>query len=146
MGCPGSASGTKSGNPSPCRREVQSLSLSKKPNGGIHLILDLNPLTNICMSPNGYMEAAGFGIAYIRSVEFLASVDIQDAYLHISICPIPQCFLHFAVVDQHIQFISLCGLSCAPRVFTKMLTLLLTLLRSQDIHVTRYPVDLLKYS
>lgn len=56
----------------------------------------------------------------LRWGEYLAFVDIQDAYLHIQIYHPPQHFLCFAVGDKHLHFIALeFGLSSACRVFTK---------------------------
>lgn len=73
-----------------------------KPN----MALDLKSL-------NRYMHVSKFctestrSVIALRSVEFLVSVDIYGAYLHISIFPTHQCFLCFSVWDQHNQFVSL---------------------------------------
>ncbi|KAM4038352.1 uncharacterized protein ACNLHF_016660 [Anomaloglossus baeobatrachus] len=64
--------------------------------------------------------------------DFLASIDIRDAYLHIPIFPAHQRFLRFVVQEQHFQFTALpFGLSTAPRVFTKvMATVMASFLQS----------------
>ncbi|CAJ0933402.1 unnamed protein product [Ranitomeya imitator] len=72
--------------------------------------------------------------------EFLCSVDIRDAYLHVPICVRHQRFLRFTIQGHHYQFTALpFGLASAPRVFTK----LMAILRSKGILVIPYLDDLL---
>lgn len=52
------------------------------------------------------------------SGNFLTSIDIIDAYLHVPICIWHQRFLHFAVQDVHYQFVALSfSLASSPWVF-----------------------------
>lgn len=82
-------------------------------------------------------------VASLRQEEYLASVDIHDAYLHVPIYP-PQHFLCFAVIDKHFCFVMLLfKLSSASRVFTKMFAAPLILLRIWNIQVIGYLDDLL---
>lgn len=47
---------------------------------------------------------------------FLAFMDMMDTYLHVSIFPVYQSYLHFAVVAQHYQLVALpFVLSDAPK-------------------------------
>lgn len=69
------------------------------------------------------------------------AINIKDAYLQIF--PPHQCFLHFAVEDNHFQFVVLpFSLVMVPPVFTKVLALVLALLQSKGIHVLGYLDDL----
>lgn len=90
------------------------------------------------------MQSAKSVIASLRQGEYLASVDIQDAYLHSLIYPPHQGFLCFAVGDNRFQYFTLhfC-LSSAPRVFTKILACLLAFLRTQSFQFTGNLEDLL---
>ncbi|CAJ0940203.1 unnamed protein product [Ranitomeya imitator] len=79
------------------------------------------------------MESLRSVIASLEKGEFLASVDIQDAYLHIPIFPLHQRFLRFAVNNLHFQFTALpFGLASAPRVFTKVMSTVVSILHSRD--------------
>ncbi|CAJ0955088.1 unnamed protein product [Ranitomeya imitator] len=76
--------------------------------------------------------------------EFLASIDIQDAYLHIPIFPPHQRFLRFAIHDEHFQFTALpFGLATAPRVFTKVMMAIISILLYRCMVVLPYLDDLL---
>ncbi|CAJ0956538.1 unnamed protein product [Ranitomeya imitator] len=90
------------------------------------------------------MESLRSVIASLEKGEFLASVDIQDAYLHIPIFPLHQRFLRFAVNNLHFQFTALpFGLASAPRVFTKVMSTVVSILHSRGIVVLPYLDDLL---
>ncbi|CAJ0919880.1 unnamed protein product [Ranitomeya imitator] len=90
------------------------------------------------------MESRRSVIASLEKREFLASIDIQDAYLHIPIFPLHQRFLRFAVNNLHFQFTALpFGLASAPRVFTKVMSTVVSILHSLGIVVLPYLDDLL---
>ncbi|KAE8636869.1 hypothetical protein XENTR_v10003178 [Xenopus tropicalis] len=73
--------------------------------------------------------------------EFLVTLDIKDAYLHVPIFPPHWKFLRFAFKNRHFQFTSLpFGLTSAPRIFTKIMA---AALRSQGVSITPYLDDLL---
>lgn len=60
------------------------------------------------------MESALSAIASFPQWDFLASVDIKDAHLHVLIFPAHQFLLH-AVGPLHYQFVALAfGLSSTP--------------------------------
>lgn len=69
----------------------------------------------------------------------MASIDIKDAHLHIPICGRHQCLLRVMVGDDHYQFDAFpFSLASAPRVYTKVLAPVLSLLRQQEITVVDY--------
>ncbi|CAJ0944865.1 unnamed protein product [Ranitomeya imitator] len=90
------------------------------------------------------MESLRSVIASMEQGEFLASIDIRDAYLHIPIFPPHQRFLHFSVRREHFQFTALpFGLAAAPRVFTKVMAAVMSILHSRGLVVLPYLDDLL---
>ncbi|KAM4037388.1 ELMO domain-containing protein 3 isoform 1-T2 [Anomaloglossus baeobatrachus] len=90
------------------------------------------------------MESLRSVIASMSQGDFLASIDIKDAYLHVPIAPEHQRFLRFAIGDEHLQFVALpFGLATAPRVFTKVMASVVAVLHSQGHSVIPYLDDLL---
>ncbi|CAJ0930814.1 unnamed protein product [Ranitomeya imitator] len=85
------------------------------------------------------MESLHSVIASMEKGEFLASIDIQDAYLHNPIFPSHQRFLRFAVQEQHFQFVALpFDLTTAPRVFTKVMAATMAILHTRGVVVLSY--------
>ncbi|XP_069598738.1 collagen alpha-1(I) chain-like [Ranitomeya imitator] len=90
------------------------------------------------------MESLRSVISSMERGEFLASIDIKDAYLHIPIFPPHQRFLRFAIREDHFQFTALpFGLATAPRVFTKVMAAVMAILHSRGVVVLPYLDDLL---
>lgn len=96
------------------KRVYSNLFTVPKPNRGFHLIPGLKSLNK-----EFFMESAVSVIASLTQEKYLASVDIQDAHLHIPIY----------------------RTAMWPRIFTKVLAPLLALLRTWGIQVTvpRHP-------
>ena len=89
---------------------------------GVRPILDLKALNCFVKVQKFRMESIRSVIAAIHQGDFMASLDIMDAYLHVPICTKHQRFLRFAIGEDHFQFVALpFGLASAPRVFTKVL-------------------------
>ncbi|CAJ0961645.1 unnamed protein product [Ranitomeya imitator] len=115
-----------------------------KKDGAVRPILDLKLLNRFVRVRHFRMESLRSVISSLEKGEFLASVDIQDAYLHIPIFPLHQKFLRFAVNNLHFQFTALpFGLASAPRVFTKVMSTVVSILHSRGIVVLPYLDDLL---
>ncbi|XP_032069511.1 uncharacterized protein LOC116506048 [Thamnophis elegans] len=75
----------------------------------------------------------------IRQGDYLTSIVLTEAYLHISICPDHCCFLRFCYNNCHYQYKALpFGLSSAPRAFTKVLVALTAHLRTVPIRIMSY--------
>lgn len=69
----------------------------------------------------------------------MATLDLQDAYFHITIIPSHRKFLIFTVWDNHFQFKALpFGISSTPRVFTKTMVVVISNLGSQGVHIYPY--------
>ena len=74
----------------------------------------------------------------------MACLDIQDAYLHVSIHPSMRKFLCFHANGRHFKFTVLpFGLNIAPLVFSSILRPIITQLREEQINVLAYPDDLI---
>lgn len=106
-----------------------------KPNGTVTPILDLKDLNQFLDIRSFRMESIRSVVSTLQGGEFLASIDIKDAYLHVPIFPAHQRFLRFAALSF--------SLATAPRVFTKILALPLAKLRARGITVTAYLDNLL---
>ena len=71
-------------------------------------------------------------------------MDLKDAYLQVPIHEAHQCFLQFVWEGKHYKFQCLpFGLSSAPRVFTKLLKPVVTLLRQIGLRLIIYLDDML---
>ena len=80
----------------------------------------------------------------LKPGDWLASLDLKDAYFHVPIRPSHQHYLRFAYDDKVFQFKVLpFGLSSAPRVFTKMLAPIVALIRQRSIRFHPYLDDCL---
>ncbi|CAJ0935182.1 unnamed protein product [Ranitomeya imitator] len=107
-------------------------------------ILDLKLLNTFIRVRRFRMESLRSVIASMEKGEFLASIDIQDAYLHFPIFPSHQRFLRFAVQEQHFQFVALpFGLATTPRVFTKVMAAAVAILHTRGMVVLPYLDDIL---
>ncbi|CAJ0944457.1 unnamed protein product [Ranitomeya imitator] len=115
-----------------------------KKDGKVRPILDLKLLNRRVRLRHFRMESLRSVIASMEAQEFLCSIDIQDAYLHVPIFPGHHRFLRFAVQRDHFQFVALpFGLATAPRVFTKIMAALMAILRVRGLVLFPYLDDIL---
>ena len=90
------------------------------------------------------MEAIGTVCKLIHPNDFLTSLDLQDAFLHVVIQKSSRQFLQFKWQDRLFQFKVLpFGLSLSPWVFTKVLKPFLKWARRQGIRISAYLDDLI---
>ncbi|CAJ0951108.1 unnamed protein product [Ranitomeya imitator] len=115
-----------------------------KKDGSLRPILELKWLNRHLRVRHFKMKSLRSVIASMEPGEYLCSVNIQDAYLHIPVCVQHQRFLRFAIQEQHYQFTALpFGLASAPRVFMKVMAVVMSILRSKGILIIPYLGDLL---
>ena len=70
------------------------------------------------------------------------SVDLQDAYWHVPVAPHFCQHLGFCVGQTQYSFkVVPFGLNIAPRVFTKLVNIIITTLRQQGVNVVAYLDD-----
>ena len=90
------------------------------------------------------METLNSIIQGLRTGDWLASIDLKDAYFHVPIHPASRKFLRFCINSQCYQYWVLpFGLSTSPRIFTKFLAPVMGHLRLQGIQIFPYLDDLL---
>ena len=81
------------------------------------------------------------------SGDWMASVDLKEAYLQVPVHPASRHFLRFVFRDKVYQFKALCfGLSTAPQVFTRVMAPVSAILHSMGIRMRRYLDDWLVQS
>ncbi len=83
-------------------------------------------------------------VPQIRSEDWFVTIDLKDAYFHISILPCHRKFLRFAFGGKAYQYQVLpFGLALSPRTFTKCIDAALVPLRLQGIRILNYIDDCL---
>ena len=113
-----------------------------KADGGLRPILDLKRLNRFIRPKKFRMVTLATIMPLLRRNVWIASIDLKDAYFHISIHRDHHRFLRFAIGDRVFQFQVLpFGLSTAPRVFTKCVAVVCAFLRTLGIEIYPYLDD-----
>lgn len=82
----------------------------------------------------------------IQPLDYLVSLDLSDAYLHVPIHPDSQHLLRFILGGQHYQWASLpFGISWAPWLFTRITTPIRVFLQLRGICIPMYLDDFLLF-
>ena len=126
------------------RAVSQQAFLVRKKDGSFHQVVNLKPLNQFILKVHFKME----GITMLRDLlsrnDWMASIDLKDAYLSVAVEAEHRKYLRFVWVDQMYEFQCLpFGLSSAPRVFTKLLKPVVGLLRHQGIRLVIFLDDIL---
>ena len=103
---------------------------------------------------NLFVDVSHFKMETIQSVllslcqgDWMASIDLKEAYLQILVHPESRHFLRFVAHGQVYQFTALCfGLSTAPQVFSRVMAPVSAILHSWGISMRRYLNDWLVQS
>ena len=105
-----------------------------KKTGDYRLILDLSDLNCFLKKVRFNMDGLPAIASLIGFLDFMASIDLQDAFLTVAMHPSCYKYLCFDFEGVRYCFVALVfGLSCAPRIFTKMLKVPLSCLRRNGI-------------
>ena len=100
------------------------LFLVEKASGGWRPVIDLSPLNGFLQQTRFKMETMASVLASIREGDFMASIDLSDAYFQVPVHKDSRKFLRFTLGGTVYQFKVLCfGLAIAPQVFTRVFTL-----------------------
>ena len=114
-----------------------------KTSGSGRPVIDLSTL-------NRFVDVSHFQMETIQSVrqgDWMASIDLWEAYLQIPVHPESLPFLRFVAQGRVYQFCALCfGLSMAPQVFTLVMATVSAILHSWGIRLRRYLNDWLVQS
>ncbi|KAJ1112338.1 hypothetical protein NDU88_000606 [Pleurodeles waltl] len=113
-----------------------------KKDGRLRPILDLRILNWFLNQVKFKMLTLAQVLLALNKEDWMVSVDLQDAYFHIPILKSHRKYLRFVVGLQHYQFAVLpFGLTSAPRVFTKVMSVVAAELRRKGIAVFPYLDD-----
>ena len=112
-----------------------------KTSGSWRPVIDLSIL-------NLYVDVSHFRMEIIQSVlsvrqgDWMASIDLKEAYLQVPVHPDSRRFLLFVAQGNVYQFSALCfGLSMAPQVFSRVMAPVSAILHSWGIRMRRYLDD-----
>ena len=127
-------------NPSP--GFYSRLFLVEKSSGGWRPVIDLSPLNGFIQQTRFKMETVATVLTSIRKGDFMASIDLSDAYFQVPVHRASRKFLRFTIEGTVYQFKALCfGLATAPQVFTRVFILISSWTHSQGIRLLRYLDD-----
>ena len=118
------------------------LFLVPKPGNRWRPVIDLSCLNNFLTIPKFKMETPESIRASLRKNEWVTSIDLTDAYLHIPIQPHSQKYLRFHHKGVSYQFTSLpFGLATAPLTFTNVVKEVRLLALQRGIRIHQYLDD-----
>ena len=118
------------------------LFLVEKASGGWRPVIDLSPLNEFVQQTTFRMETPNSVLLTVRKNDFLASIDLRDAYFQIPVHPSSRKLLRFVSNDTVYQFKALCfGLSTAPQVFTRVFVAVSSWAHARGIRLLRYLDD-----
>ena len=132
----------------PCTSQFLSqIFLVPKKDGSYRPVINLRPLNRHIEQVHFKMESLGMMKDLLRQDDWMASVDLKDAYLSVAIWEDHRKYLRFQWQGSTYEFRCLpFGLSSAPRVFTKLLKSVLARLRHQGVRLVMYLDDMLVMS
>ena len=118
------------------------LFLVEKASGGWRPVIDLSPLNEFVQQSPFKMGTASSVLLSVREGDFLASIDLKDAYFQIPIHHSSRKWLRFVSEGTVLQFKVLCfGLSTTPQVFTRVFATALAWAHSRRVRLLRYLDD-----
>ena len=118
-----------------------------KTSGSWRQVIDLSHLHRFVDVSPFQMETIQSVLLSVRQGDWMASIDLKEAYLHVPVHPTSHRFLRFMFRDTVYQFKALCfGLSTALQVFTRVMAAVSAILHSMGIRMRRYLDDWLVQS
>lgn len=116
------------------------LFLVPKSSGGWQAILDLKSLNRYITYRRFKMHSLQTILECIQEGDFLSSIDLTEAYLHVPNFPAHRKFLWFYYSGCHYKYRALpFHLSSAPRVFTKLMAALVDNIWTLPIQILFLP-------
>ncbi|KAG1452532.1 hypothetical protein G6F56_007795 [Rhizopus delemar] len=113
-----------------------------KKNGGYRPVFNLKKLNEFIHAPTFKMETIQDVSRMMTKNDWMTSIDLSDAFLHIPIHPSFRKYLRFHWKGQSYQFCTTpFGLSVVPWLFTKLTRPILEWARSQQIRISAYLDD-----
>ena len=118
------------------------LFLVEKASGGWRPLIDLSHLNDFVQLTLFKMETVTSVLLSVREGDFLASLDLKDAYFQIPIHRSSRKLLRFTSEGTVYQFRALCfGLSTAPQVFTRVFAVVSAWAHAHGVRLLRYLDD-----
>ena len=118
-----------------------------KTSGSWRPVIDLSHLNRFVDASHFQMETIQSVLLSVRQGDWMASIDLKEAYLQVPIHPSSRHLLRFVFRGKVYQFKALCfGLSTAPQVFTRVMAPVSAILHSMGIRMRRYLDDWLVQS
>ena len=125
---------------------ISTLFLVEKESGSEEFrpVINLRPLNRFVRTESFRMQSLQIAKSLIKPGDFLMKLDLKDAYYTVPVNQDHRRYLRFCYQGTLYEFCCLpIGLSSAPRVFTKLLKPVATLLRSMGIRIVIYLDDIL---
>lgn len=123
---------------------LSSYFLVKKPDGSYRFILNLKKLNKFIKTNHFKLEDLRTAIKLIFPDDFMASIDLEDAYYTVPIYEDSRKYLQFQFSNTIYEFVCLpFGLCTAPFIFTKLLKPVAKFLRSRGLSSVIYLDDFL---
>ena len=118
-----------------------------KTSGSWRPVIDLSHLNRFVDVSPFQMETIQSVLLLVHQGDWMASIDLREAYLQVPVHPASRHFLRFVFRDKVYQFKALCfGLSTALQVFTRVMAPVSAILHSMGIRMRRYLDDWLVQS
>lgn len=135
----------------PCVAEspqfVSSYFLIPKADGSFRFELNLKKLNRFIQTKHFKLEDGRTAAKLIFKIDFLAKLDLENAYFLIPIDESSSKYLRFIFQGQHFEFLCLpFGLNVAPYIFTKILKPMVNYLRKKGLSSVIYLDDMLLVS
>ena len=106
------------------------------------IIFDLTTLNLFIRKVHFQMDSISSIMSMIAPGDYLVSIDLSDAYHSVAMHPSSVPFLSFYLCGLFYQFLCLPqGLSSSPRVFTMLMRVVMTFLRSHSIKIGAWIAD-----
>ena len=118
-----------------------------KTSGSWRPVIDLSHLNRFVDVSHFQMETIQSVLLSVRQGDWMASIDLREAYLQFPVHPESRPFLRFVSKGHVFQFKALCfGLSTAPQVFSRVMAPVSAILHAMGIRMRRYLDDWLVQS
>ena len=116
--------------------------LVPKKNGTTRPVIILRPLNRYLAKKHFKMDTLSKVINLLRPKDWAITIDLSDAYLHIPIFHGHRKYLRFCFKNQCYQWKVMCfGPTSAPRVFSKLVSVVAAYLRIQNVRLAVYLDD-----
>lgn len=123
---------------------LSNLFLVPKKDGSQRPVINLKALNRFIPYEHFKMEGLHCLKFMLEKGDYMCKIDLKDAYFSVPLHELSRKFVKFVWSNNVYEFLCLCfGLGPAPRIFTKLLKVPISLLRRLNIRVVIYLDDML---